>query len=122
MPRKHRQYAQSRRDRRFPLHRRHASQLHLTRLEDRTVPSAALFEVPASGTLLDRGDFYSADGREIRLYERAGALVVRLAVTSDEDPLSVLSSEGMFAGFAVERQLDATTFVLRGPSDWAGPL
>src|SRR5207248_159613 len=63
--------------------RRSVPPLRLTSLEARTLPSAGFADVPPAKSLLDRGDFYTADGQQISLLERAGELVVRLA-TGDE--------------------------------------
>jgi subtilisin family serine protease len=81
------------------------------RLEDRTLPSAT----PA---LLDRGDYYYADGRAIGLSERVGELAVRLTAAQS---LKAADADGPLAGFQVEHKLDANTYILTGPG-FEGPL
>src|SRR4051812_21793029 len=93
--------------------------LCLTRLEERTAPSAGLLDLPVANSLVDHADSFVADGQTIALLERSGELVVRLPPPSGD---ATPAPDRLFRGFTVEKQLDAATFILRGPADWAGPL
>lgn len=106
--------ANGRRRRRIPANAR----LSLTRLEDRTVPSTVRGTVAA---LVDRGDNYVSGNQTISLLERPGEYAVQLSPRTD---IRTLTTKGLFAGFTVERQVDARLYILKSESGVvpAGPM
>jgi subtilisin family serine protease len=103
-----------------PRHSRPA--LRLLRLEDRTLPSAALADLREPAGLRDRGDVYYYDGKPIALSERVGDYVVHLSATRNDTPVRALADDWPLAGFTVGRQLDADTFIVHGPAEAVGPF
>jgi len=79
-----------------------------------TSPSTVTAEerpvIPAHD-LVDSGDFYWSDGRQVRLLRVAGELVVRLAPATDVEAFvrDATSSQGVLAGFERTATLDETT-------------
>ena len=76
-------------------------------------PTTATAQEPAitAPGLVDAGDFYRSEGREVRLLRVAGELIVRLAPATDVEAFAreVTSRQGPLVGFERTAMVDETT-------------